>query len=98
MAKARSHRRRTDRLVQWRIYGLVGGIALLAVALVSVALAARHLRSGGGVPDLSVGQTVIDFGTVRLGTPLSFAIPVKNVGTGALRFYEPPKLVVREGC
>jgi hypothetical protein len=51
-----------------------------------------------GTPRVSVDQEQIDYGEVKLDTPLSFSIAVTNTGDGVLRFKEKPYLEVREGC
>lgn len=76
--------------ISWLIAGLGGLLLLAAVFLFS--------QQDQGTPVLSVDQDVIDFGDVRLDTPLTFAITVTNRGDAALRFKEPPYIEVREGC
>jgi hypothetical protein len=76
--------------IPWLIAGLGGLLLLVAVFLFS--------QQDRGTPVISVDQDVIDFGDVRLDTPLTFAITVTNRGDGALRFKEAPYLEVKEGC
>ncbi len=74
-------------------------IALGGVLLVVVAVLFAN-RSGGddGTPVLRVDQDVIDYGEVKLDTPLTFSVVVTNAGDGVLRFEEDPYIEVREGC
>jgi hypothetical protein len=74
----------------WLLAAL-GGVLLLAAAFL--------FRGGeSGTPILSVDQELIDFGEVKLDTPLTFSIVVTNTGDGVLRFKENPYVEVREGC
>lgn len=51
-----------------------------------------------GQPVLQVDQSLIDYGDVKFGTPLSFRLTVTNKGDGTLRFQEEPYIEVVEGC
>lgn len=51
-----------------------------------------------GTPAITVNQEKIDFGEVKLDTPLTFEFNVTNTGNGTLRFTEAPYIEVVEGC
>ena len=71
-------------------------------ALVLVGLAAFFVwqgnSGGGGSPQLTVDQKLIDYGNLKDYTEKSFTITVTNTGTGILRFKEKPYVQVVEGC
>ena len=74
----------------WLLVGLGGLLLLAAIFLFS--------NRDSGTPVASVDQELIDFGEVKLDTPLTFSIVVTNSGDGVLRFREKPYIEVREGC
>lgn len=76
------------------VYLVVGGGLLLILGL----LLGVRASSDRGTPTLAVDQPRIDFGTVKLGTPLTFEIKVTNTGDGVLKFKEKPYIEVLEGC
>ncbi len=76
------------------VYLVVGGGLLLILGL----LLGTRASSDSGTPTLAVDQPRIDFGTVKLDTPLTFEIKVTNTGDGVLRFKEKPYIEVLEGC
>jgi len=77
---------------------IAGGVVLIFAALL-VTMGRRDGGTGtGGAPAIAVDQERIDFGDVKLDTPLTFRIQVTNNGDGALRFKEKPTIEVVEGC
>lgn len=76
---------------------IVGGgiILLLAIAGWFVQNASVKIE---GIPSIAVDPSQINFGDVKLGTPLSFTIKVTNRGNGILKFEEKPYIEVLEGC
>jgi hypothetical protein len=79
------------------LLALIGGL-LLIVAGVLFALQGRGNQNGSGTPDIAVSQEQIDYGEVKLDTPLTFQIEVANTGDGTLRIEKEPYLEVLEGC
>jgi hypothetical protein len=75
-------------------YLLIGGGLLLILGLIL----GTGASGDKGTPALTVDQSQIDFGTVKLGTPLTFEVKVTNTGDGMLRFKEKPYIEVLEGC
>lgn len=75
----------------WIVLG-VGSLLLVIAGLLLVG------RDNGGTPAIGVDQEAIDYGQVKLDTPLSFSIKVTNTGDGVLRFREKPYVEVKEGC
>jgi hypothetical protein len=78
------------------------GVAALAAGLVLV-MTNRGRQPDftpkvNGAPALTVDQEVVDYGDVRLGTPLTTEIRVSNVGTETLRFQKAPYVEIKEGC
>jgi hypothetical protein len=74
----------------WLLLAL-GGLLLLAALFL-------FTNREQGTPIASVDQESIDFGEVKLDTPLTFSFVVTNTGDGPLRFKEKPYIEVREGC
>jgi len=70
----------------------LGGLLLLLAAIFLFG------NRDSGTPVASVDQEVIDFGEVKLDTPLTFSFVVTNTGDGVLRFKETPRVEIREGC
>lgn len=54
--------------------------------------------SDTGTPVLAVDREVVDYGEVKLGTPVTTEFLVTNTGTGNLRFAEKPYVEIKEGC
>ncbi|MBI4760233.1 MAG: hypothetical protein ACOYYF_13375 [Chloroflexota bacterium] len=77
----------------WILLALGGVLVALAVFLF-----ARQGGDGGGTPSIAVDQQLIDYGSVKFNTNLTFAIKVTNTGDGTLRFKEDPYIEVLEGC
>ena len=72
---------------------------MLIVARVLFALRGNSNSAGGnGIPDIKVSPEVIDYGDVKLDTPLTFQIAISNDGDGTLRIEDEPYLEVLEGC
>jgi hypothetical protein len=84
----------------WLLLGLAG-IALVALA----AWLAWRGQAGSvftprvsGAPRLQVDREEIDFGDVRLGTPVRAEFKLTNVGSETLRLTEAPYVELKEGC
>lgn len=90
MSRKRKHQERKSISV-WIMLG-AGGLLLL---IAGVLLAGRN---SGGTPVIGVDQEVIDYGDVKLDTPLTFSIAITNTGNGVLRFKEDPYIEIAEGC
>ena len=90
MSKKKYKRTKQRKSFPWLLAAL-GGLLLIAAA---VLLGNRE----SGTPVASVDQELIDFGEVKLDTPLTFSFVVTNTGDGILRFKESPYLEVLEGC
>ena len=75
---------------------LVFGVLLLGAA--AFLFLSRGGGDGGGTPAIALDTELIDYGDVKLDTPLTFSIKVTNKGNGVLRFKEEPYIEVREGC
>lgn len=72
-------------------------LAVLGGLLVIVAIFLFNNRDTG-TPVATVDQELIDFGEVKLDTPLTFSLVVTNTGDGVLRFKEKPYIEIQEGC
>jgi|YelNatPaOPRAMG01_1025707.scaffolds.fasta_scaffold16462_5 hypothetical protein len=86
---------RWGRTLPWMAIFIGGLLFLIAIFFFS---RGGQGEQAGGAPAIQVDQQVIDYGQVKLGTSLSFKIKVTNVGSGTLRFTQPPSLQIAEGC
>jgi len=93
MSQRQKHRSRRSTFPWLAI--VFAGVLLVAAAVVWVE---RDPGEEEGTPVLVAEPEVIDYGDVRLDTPLSFSITITNAGTGTLRFTEEPVVQVLEGC
>ena len=87
---SKKHKRQRRNSFPWLLVAFGGLLLLTAVFLFS--------NRDEGTPVASVEQEVIDFGEVKLDTPLTFSVVLTNTGDGELRFREKPYIEVREGC
>jgi len=89
---SRKHKRQERKSTAlWIVVGLGGLLLVIAGFLLAT-------RESGGRPVIGVDQEVIDYGEVKLDTPLTFSIVVTNKGDGVLRFKEKPYIQIQEGC
>ena len=82
--------KKTSQKFPWLLAALGGLLILAAILLFS--------SQESGTPVVRVDRERIDYGDVKLDTPLTFSIVVTNTGDGVLRFRETPYVEVREGC
>ncbi len=80
-----------------------GGILLIVLAAVYIFATSRSPKSGAaievsGAPALQVDKAQIDFGDVKVDTPVSATFEISNVGDQPLRFSKLPVVEVVEGC
>ena len=80
-----------------------GGVVLVLLAAVFVYNSSRSPKSDvllevSGAPSLKVDKERIDFGDVKVDTPVSVSFEIANVGDQPLRFSQPPTVEVVEGC
>jgi hypothetical protein len=81
------------------LFLLIGaGVILIFAAIWFVLPKGGGRADQNGVPAITVNPEKIDFGTVKLDTPLSFEFDVTNAGNGTLRFADAPYIEVVEGC
>ena len=79
-------------------------VLIIAAGVVLIAAGIFFARQGsgspesGGTPKIAVDREEIDYGEVKLDTPLVFTINVTNTGDGVLRFKDAPYIEVQEGC
>jgi cell division septal protein FtsQ len=98
-SKRRAARRRGPPLLT--IFAVLGGLALVAVAL--SALSGRGSSRPAAVevtgqPRLKVDKELVDLGNIRLGQTVDASFILTNVGDVSLRFEEVPYIEVVEGC
>ena len=79
----------------------VGAVLVVAGVLYAQQSAQQDEGSpavGDGTPVIAVSPERIDYGDVKLDTPLTFQIKVTNTGDGTLQIQKEPFLDVVEGC
>jgi hypothetical protein len=78
---------------------LIGGIALIAVAVLALVwFALSPNRGSGGTPQLQVSADRLDFGKQIFNTPVHASFEIKNAGTGTLTLSVPRSVTLLEGC
>lgn len=80
------------------LLALAGGIVLVVAGVLFAMQGRRSPAEGNGIPDIDVSPGMIEYGDVKLDTPLTFKIDVTNKGDGTLRIEDEPYLEVLEGC
>lgn len=81
------------------LIALISGAVILLGAVVIFSLQpGSNDQAADGTPAIAVDQERIDYGDVKLDTPLTFKIKVTNTGDGELRFSQEPFIEVIEGC
>jgi hypothetical protein len=85
------------------IFLIGGGVILLLLAVLFIYFGNQPPKSVvplevSGAPALLVNQERIDFGDVKVDTPVTATFEISNVGDQPLRFSEVPKVEVVEGC
>jgi len=107
--RSNTRKRAPNSARHWLVAGAVGAVLLILAAL---ALASRQDESPSqkvfdpdfepqvtGAPRLEVlPQDVIDYGAVKLGTPITTVYTVRNVGDEPLLIYGEPRVELVEGC
>lgn len=83
---------------QPRLFLMVGGVLILLISAIWLALQNGGKAVQTGAPAIAVNQERIDFGDVRINTPISFEFEVINRGGSPLRFSAAPSIEVVEGC
>lgn len=82
---------------RWSLLAVIGGLLLIGGAALFILLGNGD-QGEGGTPDIAVAPEQIDYGDVKLDTPLTFKIEIANTGDGTLRLEQEPYLEVLEGC
>ncbi len=80
-----------------------GGLLLIVLAAGYIFATSRSPKTGAaievsGAPALKVDTAQIDFGDVKVDTPVSASFEISNVGDQPLRFSKLPVVEVVEGC
>lgn len=80
----------------------LGGVLALVTALLvdfgTTSPDENASQEWDGSPALVVDREEVNYGDVKLGTPVTTEFLVTNNGTGELRFSEKPYVEIREGC
>jgi hypothetical protein len=78
---------------------LIGGIALIAVAILALVwIALSPNRSAGGTPQLQVSAERLDLGKQIFDRPVRASFEIQNAGSGTLTLQVPRVPTVLEGC
>jgi len=81
----------------------VVAIGVIVVVIGAVLVISQSNQSGvaitvNGKPNVSVDKSVIDFGDVHFGNPVTAIFTVSNSGDQPLKLLQPPQLEVLQGC
>lgn len=90
-----------SRLGTWQWIALIA--ALVSVGGVLVWLVSRSRTDNvtpevTGAPSLEVAQELVDYGDVKVNTPVETVFRVRNVGDEALVILGEPQVELVEGC
>ncbi len=77
---------------------LLGGIALVAIAIVAFVWISLAPSSGGGAPQIQVDNERIDFGKQPFERPVRATFQIRNTGKGTLTLSVPRVATLLEGC
>lgn len=104
MAKNRSKQQQNaaaKRPAPWLWLVMAGALGLIVLGVI---VSARPGQATGGAattitgPSLAVDRDSLDFGKVKMNTPVTAAFKVKNVGNAPLQVLGQPEVRVVEGC
>lgn len=78
-------------------------IAVIVVAIGAVLVISQSNQPGvaitvNGKPSVAVDKSVVDFGDVHFGNPVTAVFTVSNSGDQPLKLLQPPQLEVLQGC
>jgi hypothetical protein len=90
----KTKKKRRQKSSPWALVALGGLLIIGAIFVFSNGGSADT----GGTPAISVEESNIDMGYIKLGEYRSINIKVTNTGDGTLRFKEQPYIEVLEGC
>ena len=88
----------------WVSLVVVGALALIIVGVIVMTrpgLAAGASTAAGGAgagPRVAVDRDKLDFGKVKMNTPVTAAFKVRNVGSAPLQILGQSQVRVVEGC
>jgi hypothetical protein len=95
----KNKRRASD---QWRWIAAIAAVISLGGILLWLlnrnSSTADYVPAVSGAPSLSVLQESVDYGNVKLNTPIETVFRVRNVGDQALTFLREPNVEILQGC
>ncbi len=79
---------------------VVVGIALIGAGLVFAKgdLGAKEAPMVTGAPRLAVSQEMVDYGEIKVNTPVETVFRVRNIGDQPLKILGEPQVELVEGC
>jgi len=90
---------------RWLPLAMVAAVAAVAVAVIGGgALVAQNGRQATvipvvtGAPRVAVAQEVVDYGEVKVNTPIETVFRVQNIGDQPLKILGEPQVELVEGC
>jgi membrane protein required for beta-lactamase induction len=96
--RARSVTRSSRRWVP--LAAAVVGVALIGAGLVFAngGLGSKETPMVTGAPRLAVSQEMVDYGEIKVNTPVETVFRVRNMGDQPLRIVGEPQVELVEGC
>jgi hypothetical protein len=81
-------------------FAVVAAFALIITGTIVLARPSQNAgaASAGGGPKAAVDRDKLDFGKVKMNTPVTATFKLKNEGSAALQILGEPQVRVVEGC
>ena len=104
MAKHYGNKRKqqTRGRTTWLIPAILVALALIVAGGIAMTRPGQATSEAGGPsgssPRVAVDREKLDFGKVKMNTPVTAAFKVKNTGGGPLKILGEPLVRVVEGC
>lgn len=97
--KSRGNARHSDNRRSFPPLLLIGGIALVLIAVAAMVWVGLAPKSGsGGTPQLQVSSERLDLGKQLFNQNVRASFEIKNTGTGTLTLQVPRVATALEGC
>jgi hypothetical protein len=99
--KRRKGRRVTRRQHRWAPFAIivVGAVLIGAgLAFANGGLGTKDAPMVTGAPRLAVSQELVDYGEIKVNTPVETVFRVRNIGDQPLRILGEPEVELVEGC
>lgn len=87
---------------RWALFAVIGALALIVAGFIVLARPGQSASGAPGSsatgPRVAVDNEKLDFGKVKMNTPVTAAFKVKNTGSEPLQILGQPQVRVVQGC